>query len=253
MDTTLVTVDERQPQAAIVAFGIGPAKDAIARASDVATAVASVVEDRKLFTPIQGKKYVRVEGWTTMGALLGVFPQIEWSRAVEREGVYGYEARAVVKTLAGAVVSAGDAECWSDERNWSNRDRYALRSMAETRATGKAMRVALSWVMALAGYEATPAEEMPTEPFPTKNPARKAPRSHQDAPGSSEPTNGMDDAIREEFPASAPVAPRVKQPLVGECQECHVGITDAVQRYSIKQFGKGLCFADQKKLQDARA
>ena len=44
---------------------------------------------------------------------------------------------------------------------WSTRPRYARRSMAQTRATGKACRLAFSWIMALAGYEPTPAEEMP--------------------------------------------------------------------------------------------
>ena len=37
----------------------------------------------------------------------------------------------------------------------------ARRSMAQTRATGKACRLAFSWIMALAGYEPTPAEELP--------------------------------------------------------------------------------------------
>jgi hypothetical protein len=32
--------------------------------------------------------------------------------------------------------------------------------MAQTRATGKACRLAFSWIMSLAGYEPTPAEEM---------------------------------------------------------------------------------------------
>jgi hypothetical protein len=49
----------------------------------------------------------------------------------------------------------------SDERNWSHRDDYALRSMAQTRAVAKALRLCLGWIMSLAGYEATPAEEMP--------------------------------------------------------------------------------------------
>lgn len=38
---------------------------------------------------------------------------------------------------------------------------FQLRSMAQTRAGAKAMRNALSWVVVLAGYRPTPAEEMP--------------------------------------------------------------------------------------------
>jgi hypothetical protein len=66
-----------------------------------------------------------------------------------------------------AVISRASAECGSsDELDkygkpvWSNRPRYARRSMAQTRATGKACRLAFSWIMSLAGYEVTPAEEM---------------------------------------------------------------------------------------------
>ena len=36
-----------------------------------------------------------------------------------------------------------------------------MMSMAQTRALGKAYRMALGWIMKMAGYEATPAEEMP--------------------------------------------------------------------------------------------
>ena len=37
---------------------------------------------------------------------------------------------------------------------------FQIASMAQTRAVSKAFRLALSWVMTLAGYEPTPAEEM---------------------------------------------------------------------------------------------
>lgn len=40
---------------------------------------------------------------------------------------------------------------------------YSLASMAQTRANAKALRNVLSWVAVLAGYQATPAEEMPVE------------------------------------------------------------------------------------------
>jgi hypothetical protein len=39
----------------------------------------------------------------------------------------------------------------------------SLASMAQTRANAKALRNVLSWVAVLAGYQATPAEEMPVE------------------------------------------------------------------------------------------
>lgn len=60
----------------------------------------------------------------------------------------------------GRIVGSAEAMCTRDERMWANRDDYALRSMAQTRATSKALASPLRFVITLAGYEGTPAEEM---------------------------------------------------------------------------------------------
>ena len=129
----------------------------IEQASAVADALARVLRDRKLTTNIQGREHVRVEGWTLLGTMLGVFPVVEWTRPVAD----GWEARVEAKTRDGAVVGAAEAECLRTERTWKTRDDYAIRSMAQTRAVSKALRGPLGFVVTLAGYEATPAEEMP--------------------------------------------------------------------------------------------
>ena len=59
------------------------------------------------------------------------------------------------------------------ERRWNNADEYAVRSMAVTRATGKACRLSFSPIMALAGKATTPAEEMPEEPEKPKRGRKK--------------------------------------------------------------------------------
>lgn len=173
---------------ALALFGTEDPTGVIARAKSVAVVVADVIRDQNLSRRIgQGRReYVDVEGWTTMGALLGVFPHVEWVRAVEYEDAKGYEARVVVKTLDGRAVSAAEAECLDDETNWSDRPHYSLRSMAQTRATGKAMRIPLSWVMVLAGYEATPADEMDGAMSPQR-PARAAGRLAEAKPVEAEP------------------------------------------------------------------
>jgi hypothetical protein len=63
-------------------------------------------------------------------------------------------------TVDGRVIGAGEAMCTRSERNWSRRDTFALRSMAQTRACSRALRTVLAFVMVLAGKETTPAEEM---------------------------------------------------------------------------------------------
>jgi len=140
----------------------GPA-ELIDRATAVATPLARLIEDRKLYSTIQGRKFVRVEGWMTLAAMLGVTPfEVE---VAKEDGIY--TAVVELRRLSdGVAVSRASAECGS-EHPWNKRDLYARRSMAITRATGKAARMGFSWIMALAGYEATPAEEMPHESEPS--------------------------------------------------------------------------------------
>lgn len=133
--------------------------EVVARATETADALAKVVKSKKLTTDIKGKDHVRVEGWTLLGTMLGVFPVCVWTRKLEN----GWEARVEARTLAGQIVGAAEAECLRAESLWSSRDDYALRSMAQTRATSKALRQPLGFVMTLAGFEATPAEEMPSQ------------------------------------------------------------------------------------------
>lgn len=134
-------------------------------AREMANALADVIERQHLAVVIQGRKYVRIEGWTTLAVMLGVMAR-EVS-TVEQDGIYTATVE-LVRMSDGACISRASAECGSDDELdrygkpvWANRPRYARRSMAQTRATGKACRLAFSWIMALAGYEPTPAEEMP--------------------------------------------------------------------------------------------
>jgi cytochrome b len=131
-------------------------EEIIERASETANALMAVVRKQHLTAKIQGKDYPLVEAWTLCGTMLGVFPVCTWTRKLDD----GWEARVEARTLAGQVVGAAEAQCTRGERTWAGRDEYALRSMAQTRATSKALRQPLGFVMTLAGLEATPAEEM---------------------------------------------------------------------------------------------
>lgn len=135
-------------------------RDVLAKASDVARDVAGIIRDRRLFKKIGQKEFVFVEGWTTCGAMLGVA-----IRPVSCEETPGSEGEFVamveaVRASDGFVLGRGIASCGPDEPDWRKRSRQARRSMAQTRAAGKAMRLLFSWVMELAGYAPTPLEEM---------------------------------------------------------------------------------------------
>ncbi len=152
-----------QPQPPVTLWGTTDPAAVIEAATAAAQPLAAKVREQKLMVKIGASEHVRVEGWCLLGAMLGVFPVTVWSRKLED----GWEARVEARTLAGAIVGAAEAECLRSESTWANRDDYALRSMAQTRATSKALRQPLGFVMQLAGFNPTPAEEMP-------RPARQA-------------------------------------------------------------------------------
>jgi hypothetical protein len=136
----------------------------VEQASAMATALAGVIEKQGLYTTLDGKRYVKVEGYTTLGVMLGVLPR-EVS-VTEEWGVYTATVE-LVRMSDGAVLARASAECGDPDEvdrygkpTWASRPRYARRSMALTRATGKAGRMAFSWIMAMSGYSTTPAEEM---------------------------------------------------------------------------------------------
>jgi hypothetical protein len=116
-----------------------------------------------------------VEGWGTVGSMVGVFAvkegevqEIAWPEVVpprlkkqQEDGLaFGYTASYKAQTLAGAVVGGGEADCKRTETKWAVKDDHALKSMAQTRAQSKSLKAPLSFIVAMAGYEPTPAEEM---------------------------------------------------------------------------------------------
>lgn len=160
--TSLATIPEATPPAPVslgILQGTSPAA-LMAGASEMAGELARMIEAQRLWDPVNGKKYVKVEGWTTLAIMMGVVAR-EVSTS-EDNGVYTAVVE-LVRMSDGACISRASAEC-GEEAPWNKRPRYARRSMAQTRATGKACRLAFSWVMSLAGYEPTPFEEMPPDP-----------------------------------------------------------------------------------------
>lgn len=118
------------------------------------------VVDSNLYTGISNKNYVHVEGWQFAGASMGIFPIIKSLDNQSSENEIKYRAEVeLVRLSDSTVVGYGIAICSNKEKKKRDFDEYAIASMAQTRATGKAFRMTIGWVMKLAGYEATPAEE----------------------------------------------------------------------------------------------
>jgi hypothetical protein len=147
---------------------------ALARMAEIANVIVDVVERQRFYVTIGGKKYVTCPGWKTAGGMLGLSPYTAWTKPNETGD--GYIARVEIRTLDERTIAAAEAECSRDESNWKSRPKHALRSMAETRATSRALRGPLEQVFALKGYEGTAAEEMPAdEPPPPSTASPVAP------------------------------------------------------------------------------
>lgn len=142
-------------------------------AKSVATPLAQIIRDKKLYTEIGTSKHVNIEGWNTLGTMLGLAPITvenkplspeEFAQSTQRakNKIIAYESIVKIVTRDDQILAQTSAICTNLEKGKEGNDHYAIRSMAETRATGKAYRTALSWIMQLAGYEVTPSSEMDT-------------------------------------------------------------------------------------------
>lgn len=157
---------ESQPTALTTnIFGTTNPQDFIVKSQEYAKALVQVVDDQKLYADIKGKKYVTFEGWQFLGSMLptAITPQTEWTVELRDENTgetLGYKTRVVAKDINGNERGAAESVCMYAEKTWSQQPANALMSMAQTRASSKALRMALSSIVKLAGFEPTPKEEM---------------------------------------------------------------------------------------------
>lgn len=133
--------------------------DVFARADQVVSLMASRCVGPSFIASIGGRKYPLVTWWTSVGAALGLTTIEVSNTRLDRPGSeVCYEA--VVEIRHGdRVVGRGSAICSSKEKRWQRAEEFAVRSMAATRATGKAYRLSCSWIATMAGLEETTAEE----------------------------------------------------------------------------------------------
>lgn len=128
---------------------------------DLAKDLAKFIKDNHLTINVQGKEYVNVEGWQYAGSRLGIVPIVEHVINVGNDQELKYQAKVSLYDLRHqATVGAGFAVCSNKETGKKFYQEFAIMSMAQTRAIGKAYRNCLAWIIRAAGYEPTPAEEM---------------------------------------------------------------------------------------------
>lgn len=151
-----------------------PPEQQVEKAAEMAKVLQRVVRQGDLAKKFGGQKeHLQYEAWQTIGQFFNCTPITEWTKPIkEADKIIGWESRVKIVNIDGREIAAAESMCMKDEPNWRNKPQYAIRSMSQTRAGGKAFRSVFAWVAVLAGYSATPAEEMDSsfndEPKKTK-------------------------------------------------------------------------------------
>lgn len=146
-----------------------------------ATDVAGVSRDIVLRTAIeiQGRRYVKVEGWQAIAIAHGCV--LSATNVEQIEG--GVRAIGEVRRIAdGVLIATAEGFVGDDESMWQKRPMYARRAMVQTRAMSRAARTAFAHVVVMidSGLSTTPAEEVPAEGFDNPpRPAASSPRPAQ--------------------------------------------------------------------------
>lgn len=159
-----------------------PPEVVLEEAMTAAKALQKVLAGKKKPVIMNNEQYLEFEDWQTVARFFGVTVRVASTEFLDYGGVKGFLARADALRSDGQVISSAEAMCMNDEEKWSTRAKYEwqgpsnnrqrvkvgedpvplfqLRSMAQTRACAKALRNVFAWVVVLAGYKPTPAEEM---------------------------------------------------------------------------------------------
>lgn len=136
---------------------------------------------------IQGRKYVKVEGWQAIAIAHGCVASAEDVHRINDDGMSGFSAMGVIRRMSdGAEIARAEGFLGDDEGVWAKRPVYARRAMAQTRAISRACRSAFAHVVVLidAKLSTTPAEEVPDggfgdEPGEVQEPRNVTPRAVQ--------------------------------------------------------------------------
>jgi hypothetical protein len=170
IDGELVAVDH--PAGAMTLFGTDNPQLALARQAEIARLLVDVVRDRKLVKRIGSREYLLAPAWAVLAGMTGLAPYTVWTRRLD-DGT-GYLARVEARRISdGVALSAAEQVCTRSEPRWARAQEHELIGMCQTRAQNRALKGPLMQIVELAGYQSTPAEEMPDEPSAEPKPTPK--------------------------------------------------------------------------------
>ena len=141
----------------------------------IADTLKTVIESQGLvMTGLNKKnpeeKYVLTGGWEMLNTFMGITPVTKVIDEIRNDKgrITGYKSSCTLlrnpvyengKIVGGTVVGYAEA---SATKEGFQKETSTMMSMSGTRAFNKATRQSLGWIMEMAGYQGTPAEEMPT-------------------------------------------------------------------------------------------
>lgn len=151
-------------------------RELMVRGQGVASACREIV--MRCSVHFAGRRYIQAEGWQALASLSGLTPRIETVEELETGDVRALCS--LVRIADGEVMARAEGFVGTDEPVWfggtvtdkwgktktlPKRSKFAIRAMAQTRATSRACRTALAWLVPLvdSSLATTPAEEMPWE------------------------------------------------------------------------------------------
>ena len=191
-------------------------EEVLAEATKAAVALQKVVSMKKNPVIFNGEQYLEREDWGTVAKFYGCTAKTLETRYVEFGNERGFEAVAVVIDRNMNEIGRAESMCLTGEKNWGDvpvykwedeldeqgkkiwiapkdgkkgyykgkrvqdgtepKPLFQLRSMAQTRAEAKALKGVFSWVVVLAGYRPSVAEEMTgNEQFEEREQSEKKP------------------------------------------------------------------------------
>lgn len=172
-------------------------QDRVKQNAAVVAATSKIVNDNYVVR-VQGRSYLMVAGAQAVATSMGYTTAVEAVRYVPAtEGLAGYWEATASVLADGKVVGRGIGCVFDDEPSWKGRPQFARQMMAQTRATGRALKGVMGWATALLGTETSLHEEMPAD-GPTT--AQEAPAAPKRLPAPSKPAKaagGKQEAFQE--------------------------------------------------------
>lgn len=152
-----------------------PISEKISITVKVADTLKTIVKHQGLVKKGLNKKkpeeeYVLKGGWEMLNTFMGITPVTKVIDEIRNDKgrIVGYKGQCTLlkdpeyvngEIVGGKVMSYAEA---SATREGFQKDTSSMMSMAQTRAYNKATRNCMGWIMQMAGFQGTPAEEMPS-------------------------------------------------------------------------------------------